>query len=89
MSFSLLVNVALLVALSPSPNCAVSHDNCLPAGIQPTDVVSTQVARPGAHGKVVIVTVADKLRELKAGCRNHKLVDARGTEIRFYQLVGC
>ena len=89
MSFSLLVNVALLVALSPSPNCAVSNDNCLPAGIQPTDVVSTQVARPGAHGKVVIVTVADKLRELKARCRKHKLVDARGREIRFYQLVGC
>ena len=89
MSFLFLVNVALLVALSPSPNCAVSNDNCLPAGIQPTDVVSTQVARPGTHGKVGTVTVAEKLKELKARCRKHKLVDARGTEIRFYQLVGC
>ena len=89
MSCSLLVNVALLVALSPSPNCPVSNDNCLPTGIQPTDVVSTQVASRGTHGKVVTVTVADKLRELKARCRKRKLVDARGREIRFYQLVGC
>ena len=31
----------------------------------------------------------DKLKELSARCRKHKLVDARGREIRFYQLVGC
>lgn len=33
--------------------------------------------------------MAQKLKELKARCRKRKLVDARGREIRFYQLVGC
>ena len=59
----------------------------MPTGIQPTDVVSSQAAKPG--GKVVTVTVAQKLKALRARCRKGKLVDARGTEIRFYQLIGC
>ena len=60
---------------------------CMPTGIQATDVVSSQAAKPG--GKVVTVTVAQKLKALRARCRKGKLVDARGTEIRFYQLIGC
>lgn len=59
----------------------------MPSGIQATDVVSAQTAKPG--GKVVTVTVAQKLKALGARCRKGKLVDAKGTEIRFYQLVGC
>ena len=89
MSSLLLLSIGLLATLSPAPNCAVSNTSCLPAGIQSTAVVSTQVARPGIHGKVVTVNVADKLKEFKARCRKHKLVDSRGREIRFYQLVGC
>jgi hypothetical protein len=59
----------------------------MPAGTQATDVVSSQAVKPG--GKVVSVTVAQKLKALGARCRKGKLVDAKGTEIRFYQLVGC
>ena len=79
------LSAALLVMLSPSGACAANPDTCLPAGIQPTDVVAVRVAR----GKTVTVTVAEKLKELKARCRKHKLVDSQGREIRFYQLIGC
>ena len=89
MTSRFLLSMGLLATLSPSANCAVNTDSCLPDGIQSTDVVSAHVARPGIRGKVVTVTVAEKLKELKARCRKHKLVDARGREIRFYQLIGC
>jgi hypothetical protein len=89
MAIQLLLSAAFLATLSPlssSPACA---DSCLPDGIQSADVVSTGTAKPGVGGKVVTVTVAQKLRELRARCRRGKLVDAKGTEIRFYQLIGC
>ena len=76
--------------LSPSPAssaCTSNTDACMPPGIQATDVVSSQAAKPG--GRVVSVSVAQKLKALRARCRKGKLVDARGTEIRFYQLIGC
>ena len=87
MSLLILLSAALLSTLSAT---ASNTDSCLPAGIKSTDVVSIQGVRPGAHGdKVKTITVAQKLKELRARCRKHKLVDARGREIRFYQLVGC
>ena len=89
MSSLFLLYAALLVMLLSAPTFALATDSCLPVGIQPTDVVSAQKARAGNHGKVVTVTVAEKLKELRAGCRKHKLVDARGTEIRFYRNIGC
>jgi len=87
MSFLFLASAALLSTLSmPASNT----DSCLPPGIESTDVVSTQGVRPGAHGdKARTITVAQKLKELRARCRKHKLVDGRGREIRFYHLVGC
>jgi hypothetical protein len=84
------VFLAALSPLSPSPAssaCTSNTDACMPPGIQATDVVSSQAAKPG--GKVVTVSVAQKLKALRARCRKGKLVDARGTEIRFYQLIGC
>ena len=87
MSLLIFVSAVLLSTLS----CAASNtDSCLPAGVKPTDVVSTQGVRPGARGdSVKTITVAQKLKELRARCRKHKLVDAGGKEIRFYQLIGC
>jgi hypothetical protein len=61
----------------------------MPSGIEATDVVSTRTAKTGVSSKVITVTVAQKLKELRARCRRGKLVDAKGTEIRFYQLIGC
>ena len=89
----LLLSAVFLAALSPlsassaSPACTRNTDACMPSGTQATDVVSAQTTKPG--GKVVTVTVAQKLKALRAACRKGKLVDAKGTEIRFYQLVGC
>ena len=91
MAIRFLLSAAMLVALSPlssaSSACTRNIDACMPAGTQATDVVSSQAVKPG--GKVVTVTVAQKLKALGARCRKGKLVDAKGTEIRFYQLVGC
>ena len=93
MAIRFLLSAAFLAALSPlpassaSPACTSNTDACMPPEIQATDVVSSQVPKPG--GKVVTVTVAQKLKALRARCRKGKLVDAKGTEIRFYQLVGC
>ncbi|HYU98537.1 MAG TPA: hypothetical protein VE977_06895 [Pyrinomonadaceae bacterium] len=84
------VFLSALSPLSPSPAssaCTSNTDACMPPGIQATDVVSSQAAKPG--GKVVTISVAQKLKALRARCRKGKLVDARGTEIRFYQLIGC
>ncbi|MGH9873731.1 MAG: hypothetical protein ACRD9S_14880 [Pyrinomonadaceae bacterium] len=96
MAIQFLLSAAFLATLSPlshPPACGAKVDSCLPAGIQSSDVVSSvvsrQAAKSGVSGKVVTVTVAQKLKELRARCRKGRLVDAKGTEIRFYQLVGC
>jgi len=60
---------------------------CLPPDVKPTDVVSTQLARPGKDVKKI--TVGQKLTEMKAKCKRGKLVDRAGKEIRFYRLKGC
>ena len=88
MSFLFLVSAALLTTLSAAPGN--NTDSCLPAEIKPTDVVSTQAVKPGANrDQVKTITVAQKLKELRARCRKRKLVDAGGREIRFYRLIGC
>lgn len=87
MSSLFLLSAALLVAISPTPSAARNTDSCLPAGIQPADVVSARTT--GNKGKVITVTVTEKLTELKARCRKQKLVDGKGREIHFYQLIGC
>ena len=87
MSFLFLVSAALLSTLSAA---ARNTDSCLPVGIKPTDVVSAQAVKPGANrDQVKTITVAQKLKELRARCRKRKLVDASGREIRFYKLIGC
>ncbi len=87
MSLLFLVSAALLsIVSSPEP----PGDSCLPSGIKPSDVVSAQAAKPGSErSEVKTITVAEKLKELRTRCRKGKLVDAKGREIRFYQLVGC
>ncbi len=88
---ALLVTIAMLPSAPSSPSLASGAkaiDSCLPSGIQPTDVVSSQ-ARPGKQSGVATVTVAQKLKQIKARCRKGKLVDASGREIRFYQMIGC
>jgi hypothetical protein len=91
MALMFLVRATLLMTLSASPSLptpASDTDRCLPSGIQSTDVVSVGEKR-GKQNHVTVVTVAQKLKDLKARCRRGKLVDSSGREIRFYQMVGC
>ena len=64
--------------------------SCLPDGINRTDIVSTREI-PSRKGRREFrkITVDQKLKELRARCRRGKLVDASGTEIRFYKIAGC
>jgi len=61
---------------------------CLPQGIGMTTVVSAR-ALPGTATRVQTVTIADRLRQLKATCRDRILVDRSGRPLRFYRLEGC
>ena len=77
----------LFISLMVEPGDACQ---CLPKGIKPTDIVSTQVSKPGADStEIKKITVKDKLSELKADCRKRKLIDSSGREIYFYRLQGC
>jgi len=86
---SLLLSAAL-ACLGLSTTVKNNPSKCLPDGINRTDVVSTSVVR-SSRGRPEYrkITVEQKLNELKVRCRRGKLVDASGTEIRFYKLVGC
>jgi len=83
--------ILVFAALLSTPLLTASNtDSCLPADIKATDVVSVQGIKPGPHrADVKTITVAQKLKELRARCRKRKLVDAGGREIRFYKLIGC
>ena len=59
---------------------------CLPPGIKLTDVVEVKQDDEAAD----VITVAQKLAELKATCSAaDKLVDGAGREIVFFRLQGC
>ena len=89
MSKGLLLSAAL-VCLGLGLPVKNNPSKCLPDGINRTDVVSPSVVRSSkGRPEYRKITVEQKLNELKARCRRGKLVDASGTEIRFYKLVGC
>ena len=58
--------------------------DCLPEGYRSTDVVSYRHKSKGGEGNL---TIEDKLVELKAHCREGKLVDGKGREIRFFRIA--
>lgn len=74
--------------LSSAPATKQSCSTCLPKEIQPEDVVSYQLAKPGTQ-KGKAITVADTLVTLKAHCKRGKLVDRSGRQIYFFHLQGC
>ena len=57
---------------------------CLPEGYKSTDVVSYRQKRKGGEG---YITIEDRLVELKAHCRDGKLVEGKGKEIRFFKFA--
>jgi hypothetical protein len=63
---------------------------CLPPDVKADEVVSTQTVKSRSGGDVVKkITVKQKLIEIKARCKNGKLLDRSSKEIRFYRLAGC
>ena len=57
---------------------------CLPEGYKSTDVVSYRQKSKGGDG---YITIEDKLIDLKAQCREGKLIDDKGREIRFFKFA--
>ena len=68
---------------------AQSNYNCLPPEIKPDTIVSAKQITSAAGNKIEKETVRQRLDKIKAGCKAGKLFDAKGREIRFYQLQGC
>ena len=62
---------------------AVQHE-CLPEGYKSTDIVSYRQKRKGGDG---YITIEDRLVELKAHCKEGKLIDVKGREIRFFKFA--
>jgi hypothetical protein len=56
--------------------------DCLPQGFELTDIVSY---RHKLKGNDENITIKDKLDELKARCKEGRLVDSKGREIKFFK----
>jgi hypothetical protein len=83
------VSVAVLFAacLHPAPGTSAPRTfACLPAGVHPSDPVTSDDAdkAPRLHPR----TVEQALTDLGARCRKGRLV-ARGRDVRFIRLQGC
>ena len=84
------MNARTLWLLVLAPACSASRARsqapsevaCLPPGLTATDIVSAD----RGSGRLVTVTVAQRLRQMRASCRAGALVDSTGREIRFYRL---
>src|ERR1051325_7367431 len=86
----LLSPLVLALALLTPVSGAESNrfDSCLPEGIKLTSEILDQSAG-STRAKRKPKTVASKLAELGARCKNRKLVSRNGKEIRIVQLIGC
>ena len=83
------ISLVLTVALDLCAETVPLYQACLPEYVQPTDVVSARLVQTDSGSLVEKVTIEQKLTELKADCKNGRLVDGAGTEIYFYKLTGC
>ena len=77
------------LALTVAVDLCAETVQCLPEYVKPGDVVSTRLVQTDGGTLGEKITVEQKLTELKANCKNGKLVDGAGTEIYFYKLTGC
>ena len=62
---------------------------CLPDGIKPDTVVTSERVRSAGGTTIRTVTVSQLLTKLRARCKKGKLVDGKSREIYFYRLIGC
>jgi hypothetical protein len=86
-----LLGTLMALVFLPGLICGTSDQfsRCLPKDVNLKAIVQSD---PDMAGKGITekpLTVQQKLKELKARCKNGKLVDANGKEIYFLQLIGC
>ena len=65
-----------------------SLSSCLPEGVTLSRQIVEEVHGP-TNEKPKPKTLQSRLSELKAQCKNRKLVSRSGKEIRIVQLIGC
>ncbi len=62
---------------------------CLPADVKLDSVVVSPQPKTAKAGSELKTTLRTRLWQLKARCKNHKLLSSTGKEIRFVTLLGC
>lgn len=66
-----------------------AYCKCLPEEVSEADVVTHRPTKSGNGTETKAVTVAETLSQLKARCRNGRLLDQAGKQIYFFRLTGC
>lgn len=87
MSLVIVLNLLIFLTYDVSEVEPTRWQECLQQNVKLSDMVWVERGKSGMA--VSKRTVADQLKELKARCRNGKLVDGRGKQIYFYRLTGC
>jgi len=92
MTFNLKMSVAIpTMVLIAQLSLAENLFPCLPPERKLSDIVSAEMTGRDASGRYSVKTtiIKDRLIQLKAHCKNGKLVDGKSRQIYFYQLTGC
>ena len=84
----LLCTLLLIAGASVAAQGRSRWQACLPTDVEAAEVISVEPLS-GAGRAPKKITVTTKLNQIGARCRNRRLVDAKGKEIRFYRLTGC
>ena len=80
--------IMLTLLTTASGSKSQRFSSCLPEGVKLTsEIFEESDGSTSAKGKPK--TVASKLAELRARCKNRKLFTRNGKEIRIVQLIGC
>lgn len=68
---------------------AESFSRCIPTDVKLDSAVVLQQSNNIKAGAETKTTVKTRLSQLRARCKNHKLLSSTGKEIRFVTLIGC
>jgi hypothetical protein len=68
---------------------AEGFGSCLPDGLKLNSEISERSDNSSSETKTKPKTLESKLIQIKAKCKNGKLTDGAGKEIRIVQLIGC
>ena len=78
----MIISFLLFLAVDPATFDQHRH-GCLPGNVKAYDIVSAERTR---DGRLVTVTVDEKIRQMRGRCFKGRLVDPKGRRIRFYRL---